>query len=144
MKNVMLNIAHLTEFLTNLPLLQMPSSLLQSALNEGLRIGRTQTGLIAFFDFEEGREGGNEIQLLRQFFALEAARAKATYSRDNQSREESPLTLWLPKTPTIKIMQTPPGTRRVLVLPMHNPNNHLANGFILLLLPPSDREAMTG
>src|SRR6476620_4778876 len=99
----MLNIAHLTEFLTNLPLLQMPSSLLQSALNEGLRIARTQTGLIAFFDFEEGREAGSEIQFLRQFFALEAARAKAIYNQNgNNSREESPLTLWLPKTPTIK------------------------------------------
>ncbi len=147
MKNAMLNIAHLTEFLTNLPLLQMPSSLLQSALNEGLRIGRTQTGLIAFFDFEEGREAGNELQFLRQFFALEAARAKAIYNRDNQtsnhSREESPLTLWLPKGPTIKTLQTQQGVRRVLVLPMHNPNNNLANGFILLLLPPTETEANT-
>ena len=147
MKNAMLNIAHLTEFLTNLPLLQMPSSLLQSALNEGLRIGRTQTGLIAFFDFEEGREAGNEIQFLRQFFALEAARAKAIYNRDiqtsNHSREESPLTLWLPKGPTIKSLQTQQGVRRVLVLPMHNPNNNLANGLILLLLPPTETQANT-
>lgn len=142
--NVMLNIAHLTEFLTNLPLLQMPSSLLQSALNEGLRIARTQTGLIAFFDYEEGREAGNEIQYLRQFFALEAARAKALHGRDNpanqHSREESPLTLWLPKSPTIKTMHTDQGSRRVLVLPMHNPNNSLANGFILLLFPPAESE----
>jgi signal transduction histidine kinase len=146
--NAMLNIAHLTEFLTNLPLLQMPSSLLQSALNEGLRIARTQTGLIAFFDYEEGREAGNDIQYLRQFFALEAARAKALHGRDGQvnhpSREESPLTLWLPKGPTIKTMRTEQGDRRVLVLPMHNPNTSLANGFILLLLPPSGGEANTG
>ena len=148
MKNVMLNIAHLTEFLTNLPLLQMPSSLLQSALNEGLRIGRTQTGLIAFFDFEEGREAGDEIQLLRQFFALEAARAKAIYHRDHPNgsanhTQESPLTLWLPRTPTVKSMQTQQGPRRVLVLPMHNPNSNLANGFILLLLQSSEREGLT-
>ncbi|MDB5079604.1 MAG: hypothetical protein JWP00_1528 [Chloroflexi bacterium] len=123
----------------------MPSSLLQSALNEGLRIARTQTGLIAFFDYEEGREAGTEIQYLRQFFALEAARAKAIQGRDHQhngnhSRDESPLTLWLPKGPVIKNMNTPNGSRRVLILPMQNPNNHLANGFILLLLPASERE----
>lgn len=145
----MLNISHLTEFLTNLPLLQMPSSLLQSALNEGLRIAHTQTGLIAFFDFEEGREAGEEIQLLRQFFALEAARAKAAYNRDGQNGNgthvpESPLTLWLPKTPTIKSMQTERGLRRVLILPMANPNNNLKNGFVLLLLPGSEREGVTG
>jgi signal transduction histidine kinase len=145
MKNVMLNISHLTEFLTNLPLLQMPSSLLQSALNEGLRIARTQTGLIAFFDYEEGREAGDDIQLLRQFFALEAARSRAAYNRDHPNgngspSQDNPLTLWLPRIPTIKSMNTQQGPRRVLVLPMQNPNTNQANGFILLLLPLAEKE----
>ncbi|MBN9392684.1 MAG: GAF domain-containing sensor histidine kinase [Chloroflexi bacterium] len=144
----MLNISHLTEFLTNLPLLQMPSSLLQSALNEGLRIARTQTGLIAFFDYEEGREAGDDIQLLRQFFALEAARSRAAYNRDHPNgngttSQDNPLTLWLPRIPTIKSMNTQQGPRRVLVLPMQNPNTNQANGFIMLLLPLAEKEAGT-
>ena len=148
MNNAMLNISHLTEFLTNLPLLQMPSSLLQSALNEGLRIARTQTGLIAFFDYEEGREAGDDIQLLRQFFALEAARSRAAYNRDHPNgngttSQDNPLTLWLPRIPTIKSMNTQQGPRRVLVLPMQNPNTNQANGFIMLLLPLAEKEAGT-
>jgi signal transduction histidine kinase len=126
----------------------MPSSLLQSALNEGLRIARTQTGLIAFFDYEEGREAGDDIQLLRQFFALEAARSRAAYNRDHpngngSTSQDNPLTLWLPRIPTIKSMNTQQGPRRVLVLPMQNPNTNQANGFILLLLPLAEKEAGT-
>jgi signal transduction histidine kinase len=142
----MLNLAHLPEYLTNLPLLQIPSSLLQAALNEGLRIARTQTGLIAFFDYEEGREAGDEIHLLRQFFASETARARAQMVRTTQPapNDENPLTLWLPKTPMLRSMSTDLGLRRVLVLPIHNPSNGLANGFMLVLLPRNDREPLTG
>ncbi len=141
----MLNTSHLTDYLTNLPLLQVPSSLLQSALDEGLRIGRTRTGLIAFFDYEEGREAGDELQLLRQFFTYEAARAKASFIRDNNTTpDENPLTLWLPKGPTLKSIMSETGIRRVLVLPLSNPSNGLANGFMLLLLPRNERDAGTG
>ncbi|HEX2912016.1 MAG TPA: GAF domain-containing sensor histidine kinase [Chloroflexia bacterium] len=137
----MLNTSHLTEYLSNLPLLQVPSTLLQSALNEGLRIGRTQTGLIAFLDYEEGREAGDEINLLRQFFAQEAARAKASSGLSNDS---NPLTIWLPKGPTIRVMPTENGSRRILVLPVTNPSNSQYNGFMLILLPRSEREYGSG
>lgn len=143
----MLTIAHLNEYLTNLPLLQIPSSLLQAALNEGLRMARTQTGLIAFFDYEEGREAGDEIQLLRQFFSTEAARARAQHTRSGTQPlgpDENPLTLWLPKAPMLRSMSTDKGLRRVLVLPIANPSNGLPNGFMLLLLPLNDRESLTG
>ena len=144
----MLNTTHLTEYLTSLPLLQVPSSLLQAALNEGLRIGRTTTGLIAFFDYEEGREAGEEIELLRQFFGVEVARAKAQYNRETTTTgshsDQNPLTTWLPKNPTIKSVSSRKGLRRVLIMPLSNPSNGQANGFMLLLLPYNERENGTG
>lgn len=141
----MLNTTHLNDYLTNLPLLQVPSSLLQSALDEGLRIGRTRTGLIAFFDYEEGREAGDEINLLRQFFTYEAARARAANAREsNGSSETNPLTLWLPKAPTIRSVMSEQGLRRVLIIPLNNPSNGTANGFMLILMPQHERDSGTG
>ena len=140
----MFNTAHLNEYLTSLPLLQVPSSLLQSALNEGLRVGRTTTGLIAFFDYEEGRESGEEIEILRRFFGQEVQRAKSQQARDNTTNNGiSPLTSWLPKNPILKSFPSDKGLRRILVLPLFNPSNGLANGFMLLLVPRNDREAGT-
>lgn len=141
----MLNTSYLNEYLTNLPLLQVPSSLLQTALNEGLRIGRSQTGLIAFFDYEEGREAGEEIGTLRQFFAYEAARAKAIAAQRGLGTSDlNPLTLWLPKSPTVKTISSESGLRRVLIMPISNPSNGIANGFMLVLLPHNEREVGTG
>ncbi len=147
----MLNIGHLTDYLTTLPLLQVPSSLLQSALDEGLKVARARSGLIAFFDYEEGREAGDEIHLLRQFFTYEASRAKANFERDKQSNgharsisDENPLTLWLPKGPALRTMMTDSGLRRILVLPFANPSNGSANGFMLLLTPANERDTQTG
>ncbi len=133
----MLNTAHLMDYLTGLPLLQVPSSLLQSALNEGLLMARTATGLLVFFDFEEGREAGDEIGLLRQFFALEAARSKAQYQREASTLnglEVNPLTLWLPKGPALRQTSTETGPRTVLILPMTSPGSTTPNGFMLFLL----------
>ncbi len=142
----MLNITHLTEYLTSLPLLQVPSSLLQSALNEGLRIGRTQTGLIAFFDYEEGREAGEDIEILRRFFGQEVQRAKTQQTREtlySQNADPNPLTIWLPKTPVIKSFSTERGLSRILVIPIYNPSNGQSNGFMLVLLARTEREGGT-
>ncbi len=146
---MLLNTSHLTEYLTNLPLLQVPGSLLQTALNEGLRLARAESGLLAFFDYEEGREAGKEVDLLRRFLAHQAAQAQTSYMRNNGRNgslpyDVNPLSLWLPKGPSLQNMAAPDNSlRRVLVLPLFNPNNGQGAGVMLYLLPYSERTAGT-
>lgn len=147
---MLLNTSHLTEYLTNLPLLQVPGSLLQTALNEGLRLARAESGLIAFFDYEEGREAGREVDVLRRFLAFQAAQAQAAYVRNGRSNgsypsDANPLSLWLPKGPALMNADGPDKMlRRVLVLPLFNPNNGAGAGVMLYLLPNTERVGTSG
>ncbi|MEI6045675.1 MAG: GAF domain-containing protein, partial [Chloroflexota bacterium] len=147
---MLLNTSHLTEYLTNLPLLQVPGSLLQTALNEGLRLARADSGLIAFFDYEEGRESGREVELLRRFLATQAAQAQTTYLRNGRSTNSlssgdfNPLSLWLPKGPVLQSISAASHTiRRVLILPLFNPTNGVGAGVMLYLLPNIERAGGT-
>jgi len=135
----MFNTSHLIEYLTNLPLLQVPSSLLQAALNEGLRLARTDAGLVIFFDYDEGRESGSDVGVLRYFLATQTAQFQNQANRNGSSADQNPLSLWLPKSPTIQEISVAPGNvRRVLVLPLINPNSQQALGMVLLLMPRTD------
>ncbi len=146
---MLLDTSHLTEYLTNLPLLQVPGSLLQTALNEGLRLARAEAGLIAFFEYEEGRETGKEVEILRRFLTVQAAQAQAAQSRNgrngNSHREVNPLSLWLPKGPAMQNVAAPEsgGLRRVLILPLFNPSSSSPTGVMLFLLPKSERAGGT-
>jgi signal transduction histidine kinase len=135
----MFDTSHLVEYLTALPLLQVPSSLLQSALNEGLRIARAESGIIFFFDFEEGLEAGQDIEALRAFVTLQAAQAikKQTQPR-NPIGEQHPISLWLPKGPALMDTNVQGVARRVLVLPMNDPHVGQPAGVMLLLMPKTD------
>ncbi len=134
----MFNTSHLIEYLTNLPLLQVPSSLLQAALNEGLRLARTDTGLVIFFDYDEGRESGTDVGVLRYFLATQTTQFQSQPNR-NGSSDQNPLSVWLPKSPSIQEISVAPGNvRRVLVLPLINPNSQQALGMVLLLMPRTD------
>ncbi len=133
-----LDTSHLIEYLTNLPLLQVPSSLIQTALNEGLRLIRSDCGLIVFFDYEEGREAGNEVDILRIFLGQQAAQARQTLGRSNE--EANLLALWLPKAPILQnFMVKGMEARRVLTLPLFNTNGDQAAGFMLFLIPKTVR-----
>ncbi|MEI7555952.1 GAF domain-containing sensor histidine kinase [Candidatus Chlorohelix sp.] len=135
----MFNTSHLIEYLTNLPLLQVPSSLLQASLNEGLRIGRTDTGMVIFFDYDEGREAGGEVGLLRYFLSIKAAKAQSQLNQEIPISEQNPLSSWVPKLPTLYEMSfSQEQTRRILTLPLGNPNSIQPMGVVLLLMPRTD------
>jgi signal transduction histidine kinase len=132
----MFDTSHLVEYLTTLPLLQVPGSLLQSALNEGLRIARAESGLLFFFDFEEGLEAGQDIDALRSFIAAQAAQA---IKKQLQPRsEQHPISLWLPKGPALMETSVKGMSRRILVLPMNDPHVGQPSGVMLLLMPKTD------
>jgi signal transduction histidine kinase len=145
---MLLDASHLTEYLTNLPLLQVPGSLLQTALNEGLRMAHGEAGLIAFFDYEEGRETGSQVDILRRFLALQAAQAQANLKRNGRNGtgpvDVNPLSLWLPKGPALMSTTAPDNSlRRVMVLPLFNPSNGAGAGVMLYLLPRQERAGST-
>jgi len=150
---MLLDTSHLVEYLTNLPLLQVPGSLLQTALNEGLRLARAEAGLVAFFEYEEGRETGKQVEILRRFLTTQAAQAQAQASHSRNGRagneplasEVNPLSLWLPKGPALQNATVAPdgSIRRVLVLPLFNPHNSRGAGVMLYLLPRTERPGGT-